>query len=80
VSKIQRRMSRVQVPRSGKMLLAGEFSLEGDIPGVITIYSSRPLERSLSLIFTGRKDEVFSHARPEPSEAYEPELSISNRT
>jgi hypothetical protein len=24
-----------------------------------------------------RKDEVFSHARPEPSGAYEPELSIS---
>jgi len=26
-----------------------------------------------------RKDEVLSHARPEPSEAYEPEISISNR-
>jgi hypothetical protein len=26
----------------------------------------------------GRKDKVFSHARPAPSEAYEPELSISN--
>jgi hypothetical protein len=24
-----------------------------------------------------RKDEVFSHARPEPSRAYEPEISIS---
>jgi hypothetical protein len=26
-----------------------------------------------------RKDEVFSHARPEPSGAYDPEISISNR-
>jgi len=26
----------------------------------------------------GRKDEVFSYARPEPSGAYKPELSISN--
>jgi hypothetical protein len=28
---------------------------------------------------TERKDEVFSHARPEPSGAYEPEISISIR-
>jgi hypothetical protein len=32
------------------MLLSGELSLGGDLPGVITIYSSHSLDRSLFLI------------------------------
>jgi hypothetical protein len=32
---------------------------------------------TMETLYDERKDEVFSHARPEPSGAYEPKLSIS---
>jgi hypothetical protein len=75
-------------PHNRSYLYVGRFPFDGN-PFFFELYhfvtevtnSSAILtaDSIYNLDFAERKDEVFSHARPEPSEAYEPELSISSR-